>query len=47
MNRVGDTPDFNTADANGNNFSTILKNTDVYDPTAFSYKILGHWIQVV
>lgn len=55
VNRVGDTPDFNTADANGNNFSTILKNTDVYDPTAFSYKILGtldtsslgiHWANV-
>ena len=55
MNRVNDTPDFNTADANGNDFSTILNNTYVYDPTAFSYKILGtldtsslgiHWANV-
>lgn len=55
VNRVNDTPDFNTADANGNDFSTILNNTYVYDPTAFSYKILGtldtsslgiHWANV-
>ncbi|MFY0444873.1 MBG domain-containing protein [Lactobacillus gasseri] len=55
VNRVNDTPDFNTADANGNNFSTMIVNQYAYDPTAFSYKILGtldtsslgiHWANV-
>ena len=55
MNRVNDTPDFNTADANGNNFSTMIGNQYAYDSTAFSYKILGtldtsslgiHWANV-
>lgn len=55
VNRVNDTPDFNTADANGNNFSTMIGNQYAYDSTAFSYKILGtldtsslgiHWANV-
>ena len=55
VNRVNDTPDFNTADANGNDFSTMIGNQYAYDPTAFSYKILGtldtsslgiHWANV-
>ena len=55
VNRVNDTPDFNTADANGNNFSTMIVNQYAFDSTAFSYKILGtldtsslgiHWANV-
>ena len=55
VNRVNDTPDFNTADANGNDFSTMIVNQYAYDSTAFSYKILGtldtsslgiHWANV-
>lgn len=55
VNRVNDTPDFNTADANGNSFSTMIVNQYAYDSTAFSYKILGtldtsslgiHWANV-
>ena len=55
VNKVGDTPDFNTADANGNDLSTILYNQNVGDPSAFSYKVLGavdtsevgiHWANV-
>ncbi|WP_258562882.1 MBG domain-containing protein [Lactobacillus paragasseri] len=55
VNRVNDTPDLNTADANGNNFSTMIVNQYAFDSTAFSYKILGtldtsslgiHWANV-
>lgn len=55
VNKLGDTPDFNTADANGNDLSTILYNQLVGDPSAFSYKVLGtvdtsevgiHWANV-
>ena len=53
VNKVGDTPDFNTADANGNDLSTILYNQNVGNPSAFSYKVVGtvdtseigiHWV---
>lgn len=55
VNKVGDTPDFNIADANGNSFATILYNQNAFNPDAFSYKVLGtidtssigiHWVNV-
>lgn len=55
VNNVGDTPDFSTADANGNDYSTILANTYALIPEAFSYKVLGtidtssvgiHWADI-
>lgn len=55
VNKVGDTPDFNTADINGNDLSKILYNQNVGNPDAFSYKVLGtvdtsevgiHWANV-
>lgn len=55
VNKIGEVPDFNTPDANGNDFSTILENSYANDPTAFSYKVLGpvdtstigiHWVDV-
>lgn len=55
VNKVGDTPDFNIPDVNGNDFSTILYNNLAPTSTAFSYKVLGtvdtstigiHWIDV-
>ncbi len=55
VNKVGDTPDFNTADANGNDLSTILYNQNVGNSSAFSYNVVGtvdtneigiHWANV-
>lgn len=55
VNNVGDSVDFNNADVNGNDYSTILANNNSLGPANITYKVLGtvdtstigiHWADI-